>query len=501
MFKFLSLAAVSQAVLVAQQLVLLPLQIHSWGHETAALWLAVSALAAFVGASDLGLRNVAFAAVASGQTGARLHTLWTIIRAQVVVCGAIVGAISLLHFAPQAGPKWLFVWLLTTATALDGFFLIRAGLLEAAGLITVCEALFLTLAVSRLIMGPIAILVFHAGPLTLSALWVVSTIVVIGLQSRLRAAGQLSPLLGHWRFSGAAEAYREARWSASGPISSWTQIQLPVMVLQAFAPAALTSSFVAIRSVFSLVRAIIAQVARIASVRFVERAGTHGVESARALLLLLGGGFAWVASGISLGVFAENQMILGPLFALPHDNFVRIMTVTFAVSAIFSVHQIFSLALMRHGEFRLGGGASYLYMLGMTAVGVLAYALKNPYLLVFGLVASDAIFLAQVAWPFFLPAPGTKTAGDELRRARVSFALSMALWVALTIASWAAFWWYFAGHEVAAFSITRLAAALAVALLIVLAAAACFVGLSRRQILDLIGKGRTPLASSEPVSP
>jgi hypothetical protein len=488
MFKFLSLAAVSQAVLVTQQLVLLPLQIHFWGYEAAALWLAVSALAAFVGASDLGLRNVAFAAIAAGQTGAQLNTLWTIIRAQVLGCAAVIGVISFFYFGPEAGPKWLFVCFLSTAMALDGFFLIRVALLEAAGLITICEALFVVLAVSRVVVGSVAILIFHAGPLTLSAFWLASTIVVIALQSRLRAAGELSPLLGNWRLSGAGEAYREARWSASGPLSAWAQIQLPVMVLQAFAPAALTSSFVAIRSIFSLVRAIIAQVARIASVRFVESASGQGLESARALLLLLAGGFAWIASGISLGVFAENQMILGPLFALPHDNFVRIMTVTFAVSSIFSVHQIFSLALMRQGEFRLGGGASYFYILGMAVVGVLAFALKNPYLLLFGLVASDAIFLAQVAWPFFLSEPGAKTAGTALRRARVSFVLSMTLWVALTIAAWALFWWYFAQHEIVAFSFTRLVASLAIALLAVLAAAACFIALSRRQIRDLLSK-------------
>ncbi|MEJ0023485.1 MAG: hypothetical protein WDN76_08685 [Alphaproteobacteria bacterium] len=488
MFRFLSLAAVSQAVLVAQQLVILPMQIHAWGHETAALWLAVAALAAFVGVSDLGLRNVAFAAIASGQTGDRLSALWTVIRGQTVVCGAVVAAISLFHFAPQAGDKWWFVWLLTTATALDGFFLIRTSLLEAAGLITTCEALFLVLAVSRLVLGAVGIIFFHAGPATLSILWLASGLFSVALQSQLPAARKLAPVLGHWRLSGALDAYREARWSASGPIASWTQIQLPVMVLQAFAPPALTSSFVAIRSVFSLVRAIIAQVARIASVQFVERANAQGLESARALILLLAGGFAWIAAGISIGVFAENQMILGPLFALPHDNFVRIMTVTFAVSSIFSVHQIFSLALMRNGQFKRGGGASYLYMIGMIVVGVLAYAAKNPDLLVFGLVASDAIFLAQVVYPFFKPATEAQPAGEELRRARRSFVLSMALWVTLTIACWALFWAYFAGHQIAAFDIFRLASSLAIALLVVLAAAACFVGLSRHQIRDLLVK-------------
>ena len=110
MLRFLSIVTLSQTTLVAQQLLILPLQIHVWGHDTVAVWLAALALAAIVGSSDLGLKNAGFAAIAAGETGDKFATLWSVMRLQMLAAGLVTMGLSFLMFSGRIAPDQTSSW-------------------------------------------------------------------------------------------------------------------------------------------------------------------------------------------------------------------------------------------------------------------------------------------------------------------------------------------------------------------------------------------------------
>ena len=432
MLRFLSIVTLSQATLVAQQLLILPLQIHVWGHDTVAVWLAALALAAIVGSSDLGLKNAGFAAIAAGETGDKFATLWSVMRLQMLAAGLVTMGVSFAMFSGRIPPdQSIFLVILTAAAMMENYLGLRTPFLEALGRIAYAESAFLAMVATRLVVGVALIYFLHAGPVILSILWLASACMAVLIQAQFREVRTVAPLFRRWKFSHIRETYADARWSAATPLVVWAQIHLPVITLSSFAPAAIVSSFVALRTLYGLTRLIIQQISRIISIQYTRRVRQIGADNARAFLLLVAAGVAWLSAGAGLAIFAEKFWLTGPLFDIPKTPIVYLLILTLGISSTMSVHQLFALSMAREGAFSTSGTANYAYFLGVAGTCGLALLLKNMPLLVIGLAACDVMLLALIVH-FFLR--GER--GPLVRKAVPTFVLGMGLWVTLVGGGW-----------------------------------------------------------------
>ncbi len=435
MLRFLSYATLSQLAIIASQLVLLPLQIHSWGHDIVALWLSTLALTGILNVSDLGLRNAGFAALAANAPPERFSTLWTIMRGHMALATLAVLAVVAAWLAPRAGAEGsLFLFVLALAATAEVFLGLRVTFMEAKGLIAPAEALFFAMAGSRVVIAAALIGFFNAGPLLISLVWLLSAVGAVCAQSLFRFVRETSPAFGNWKLVDVATAYRDAAWSAATPLVQWAQVQAPVIALSVFAAPALVSSFVAIRALFGTMRSILQHVSRLASIKFGDWAREKGEGRANALLLLVGAFAAWIALGFGLALFAESFTITGKLFDLPRDNNVRIIAFAVTFSTILSVHSLFTLSLARFGRFALTGIANYAYFGVIALTCLLAATLGSMPVLLGGLVFADAGLLLLVVGVTM-----RREKEPAQQRARMTFFLAVASCLAVATVCWRLF--------------------------------------------------------------
>lgn len=435
MLRFLSLATLTQAATIGSQLLLLPLQIHIWGHDAVALWLSTLALSAVLGFCDLGLRNAGFAALATNAPVARFDTLWTIMRGHMVLATLIVLGIVAVWLAPRAGGEGtLFLFVLAVAASIEVLIGLRVTFMEAKGLITPAEAVSFGMAAARLVIGVALLATLKASPLVLSFVWLGTALAALFAQTVFSVVNVSSPIFGRWSLGGWRDAYADALWSTATPLTQWAQIHMPVVALSAFAPPALVSSFVALRSIFGLMRSILQQLSRLASIRYGEWARAWGEARAQASLQLVAAVAGWISLGFGLALFAESFTFTGRLFDLPPDNGVRLMALGLAFSSILSVHQLFTLSLARFGRFALTGAANYAYVAGVAVACVVAASMKDVVVLVAGLVLCDAALLAVAALVLL------RGSDDAfVRRSRLNFAATVLAGLAVSVLCWRVF--------------------------------------------------------------
>jgi hypothetical protein len=131
-------------------------------------------------------------------------------------------------------------------------------------------------------------------------------------------------------------------------------------------------------------------------------------------------------------VFSERQLFTGPVFDLPRNQMVLMLTLTLALSSMFAIHNIFTLSMARSGGITLSGAANYIYSIGMVAACGAAFLTKSVPILFFGAAACDVILLALIVRLFVSGAPGEAT-----RRGLRTFMGAMGMWVAAVGGGWA----------------------------------------------------------------
>ena len=178
LFRFFSFAVLTQLVLLLNQVVLLPIQLRQWGVATTATWYAAIALATMTTFADLGLRTAShvellrFVRDRDEAAGAQLQQVWGWIR--VLVC-----ALTLFLLLWSALDSWFHADLaqtlwkdcLTLAYAIETLLIVRIVYLDSLGHYSTAESTYFTFAVLRLGLALPALLVFHAQPQFLGALY------------------------------------------------------------------------------------------------------------------------------------------------------------------------------------------------------------------------------------------------------------------------------------------------------------------------------------------
>ena len=366
--RFLSIATLTQLLLVLNQLVLLPLQLRIWGSETTAHWNVAIAAAALILAADLGLRTTGHAALlrhfddrSDRRALGEFEVSWTGIRLLLIVAGAVlIGASMFWH---PGGGDTTVAWptLLVFAIWLEALMVARIMYLDTIGRYVEAELAYTAMLVCRLAASIGALLIFKAGPGALAIVHVGAAAAAILIQSLFCRDLPFLSLLSPFHVDQVGQMVALARIAAAEPLSLWLRLNLPVLVLATIAAPILVTTYVALRAIFGLVRNLVQQVARYTSVeQALERSGDDDVRASRTRVLLTGV-ITVAAAAAGVAVLIDHLRLVGRLLPGLDLQHYSLIATCFALPTAFVAYQLVQAQLMRAGRTAVIARRQYAY--------------------------------------------------------------------------------------------------------------------------------------------
>lgn len=344
--------AVTQAALVAHQLLLLPMQVMLWGMEGTAQWNAALAVATLLLAADLGLKAFGHSSIGpNNQAGGEAESftsVWAVLR--LLIAGFTLLALALtwaVHLWDDGlAPRWLG-WLILAAAA-ECMLIARGMYMDSVGLMARAEGCYALLLCVRLAVASFALLVFQAPPDALAIIYALCGLGSLAAQSlAVRSHPQLALTAGGFR-SIAPRTFRLLKYSPAYPVAYWCRFSLPVLVLSAAAPAAMVNAYVALRAVFGFGRAAIQHASRYASVQYALAVASpaglrrHHLRFWCVACVVLGTAFA-------LGVVLDGGYLLSKWVPGTSSSGYEWLSLTFALGAPFFANHLMIMVCMRTG--------------------------------------------------------------------------------------------------------------------------------------------------------
>jgi hypothetical protein len=427
--RFLSLTSATQLCLLANQLLLLPLQLRIWGHETTAQWFVVLAVANIASIADLGLRYAAhaqlIAAVRATDTAAAkaFGGVWMLTR--LLFVGVIFGLIAaqMLFQILSQQPAALWQPLLILALGLETLLIVRGAWLDSLGHFNRVEATYLAMAASRVTLAIAALAVFGATPMALALIFLLTAIgAVAGQEYWLRRL----PLLG-----GFAGKLRDIDRStaaviplvASEPALNWLRLSLPVIVFAAIADPLFVTSYVALRAIIGMARQVTSQLARYASITYVRQAGGDRAEQIALSAILA---CTLVGAGVAGLVLADHGRLLSLWLADAAPGAAGDIAASFAVTVAVLGYQVLNSILTRRGDIHGTARRNYVYIAASLAAAALAIVMHSiPAYLV--LLALPEVIIALL----YATAFGANVFRIASTHALAAIALLGLLWLAV----------------------------------------------------------------------
>lgn len=414
--QFASLAAMTQGVLLLNQVVLLPIQIRVWGTQGAAEWISIMAVAAVTSIADFGLRAAGHAELIRHANDPDDHEareefaqLWAWIRILITATTSLLLVGDFLYHHLYLGapyPVWRTA--LVLGIALEVLLGVRIGYLDSQGYYRESEAGYLTLAGARLFLALGALLIFHAQPFVLAWIWFFTGVYAIVQQGRLcNKIGRLrllEPIPS--RFS--PRTLATIRHTMADPCSSWVRINGPVVVLTAMgAPPYAIVIYAALRAVFGMARTTILQISRFASVEYVSLRQARQFELAEmhlTLMVLLAAFFASVAAAF---VVADNGRLATLWLKLNGTDFpvYELIALTFGLGNAFYAYQIAAGVCRRTGEVAEIAHRQYFYIACAAVFAVVGLVTKSLVLFLLLMLLADVL----IALSFMLGSVSTAT--------------------------------------------------------------------------------------------
>ena len=366
--QFFSLAALTQLVLMLNQVVLLPIQIRAWGNDLTASWYAALAIANIITVSDCGLRLAGHAELLQslrecpGKHAAAeyFRQIWAWIRILIVAATiALVLCEALYNIAFKGISYPLWKCALTLAFSLETILIVRIMYLDSLSFYRAAEATYFFFGALRLALSLLGLLIFNVQLSGLAWLFLASSVAAVAWQARTcRRAGTLRlfekppPKL-------AFNVLALTRHTLADPSSTWVRFSMPVLVIATLASPVAVTAYVALRAVFGAARITILQLARVASVEYLrirDMGRIQASESILGLFTLLAVAFG---TAFAAGVVTDNLRILSLWLTRFDRPTFQLIAVSFALSAPFYAYQILQSLMFRVG--RLNGLAGRLY--------------------------------------------------------------------------------------------------------------------------------------------
>jgi hypothetical protein len=402
-FGFFSFAALTQLVLLLNQIVLLPVQLRVWGTVTTASWYAAIALATITTFADLGLRTAGHAELlrfvndGDDAGGRYLQQIWGWIR--LLVCATTLFLLgSLLLQALLHGEESRAVWkgVLTVAFAIETLLTIRIVFLDSLGQYNEAELTYFAFAVLRFGLALPALLLFKLQPQGLAWLFLITAFAGIILQARLCKTLSVLRLLDPLPGTLSLATVARARHTMAEPLSNWLRLSLPVLVIASISTPAAVTMYVALRAVFGASRTTIQQLARVASVEYLRRRTAGHADQGRALLT----GFVQAANCFALAigglVIVDNLRLFGLLLKNSDRALFHMVVASFAFTCAFYSYQILVSVMFRVGNLAAVAYRQYAFVLYSAAFSVIAVLLKSLPVFLCLLVLSEMILAISI---------------------------------------------------------------------------------------------------------
>jgi hypothetical protein len=276
----------------------------------------------------------------------------------------------------------------------------------------------------------------------------------------------------------------------SDPLSNWTRLSLPVLVLASIAPAAAVTTYVALRALFGVVRASMQQVARMASYEFLRV--TQEDESAPGQAMLSGFLLAGSLFGAAFSfVFAaDNQRIVRLWLGNTDHSVFLAIAIPFGLGAPFYIYQLLLSIRVRTDDLSAIAHRQYSYVVFALA-GSAAGALSGSWRVYLWLMLA-----CEVALSLFIMSrlnePLLSAAGPASRRGF----RAAALWAVVLGAFWllvsADPYGVFSGRSLSAIGLSSLSTLLCLA-----AGMAGIAYLNRESLQALFSLGASRLRASK----
>ena len=448
--QFFSFAAMTQVILLLNQVVLLPMQIRLWGNKETALWYAAIALATATTFADLGLRTAGHVdllrLVRTKDPVAELEfaQLWMWIRVLVLLITAtlLLGDLvyRLWHGPGNAfGHGWaLGRALLTLAYAFETVLIIRIVYLDSLGEYSRAESSYFAFAAIRIGLAIPALLVFRIHSLGLCWLYFATSVLGLVLQGWLCHIPRQLHLFSRFPGKLSFRSCALARYTLAEPCANWFRLSLPVLVIAAIAPATTVTTFVALRAIYGAGRTTIQQVSRVASVEVLRFRATGRSKTGESLLAFFILAAALIGAAMACLVSVDNLRLLSLWLKHVDRPIFQNINLAFALSSPFYAYQVLVALSFRVGQLASMARRQYAYVLYSAAFAAAALTAKSlTVYLVLLVIAEMALSISFMAQQHIGGETGYKTKAGW-RGMAGSFAgtlLVLALWLGVRFAN------------------------------------------------------------------
>jgi hypothetical protein len=437
--QFFSFAAMTQVILLLNQVVLLPMQIRLWGNSETALWYAAIALATATTMADFGLRTAGHVELLwlvranDPDASAEFRQIWAWIRLLILLVTATLILAVLTYGALHGMGHWqLGRALLIMAYAIETLLIIRVVYLDSLGEYSSAESSYFFFAGTRFVLAVPALLLFRVHPVGLCWLFLGTSVFGLALQGWLCNIPRELRIFGRFPRRLSFSTCTLVRYTMAEPCANWARISLPVLVIGAIAPATAVTTYVALRAIYGAARTTIQQVARVASVEVLRLSGQRKWPQAESLLSLLLLVTGLIGTALASAVVLDNMRLLSLWLKHFDRQLFQNINLSFALSSPFYGYQIIVALSFRIGKLARSARRQYAYLVysALFAISALVVRSLDVYL---GLLIVAEIVLSIS----FLG--GQYIAGDTSHRSNAgrraltiafaSFVLVSALWI------------------------------------------------------------------------
>ena len=399
----LTLTTGTQVCLLANQLLTLPLQIRAWGAGTTTAWIVTASVAGLVGINDLGLRNAGHASLLDSTrrhdraASLEFRAVWALTRALMIGLTLLLLATWTLvgGLRGHALPPWAY--LMTAALGIDTLLIIRGMWLDTLGHFNKVEAVFLVFVAARVLLNVALLGLVGVRPEAFASVMLATSMAALLVQAvAFRRPASLSLLSG---------GFSELRWRGlrvvpyvlSEPATNYARISLPVVVLASMTSPRFITTYVALRAVFGLARQVTNQLARFASVGYVQharrdraRAETIAVQS-----ILMSTTIGCAVASIAI---VDKGRLLRLWLGTGDPAAADTIALFFAVPAVTYGYQVMTGILTRSGEVANVARGQYTFLAGSLVAASIGWLTGSAVLYLALVALQEAIIAGQFAF-------------------------------------------------------------------------------------------------------
>ncbi|CAM6054511.1 unnamed protein product [Sphagnum tenellum] len=368
--------------------------LHTWGHEVAAQWFVIVALANLTNVFDLGMHNAGHSQLLAGLAGDHaaanaFRQTWALTR--LTIFG--MTALFIMYQCMIGTPFLLLTCIMICSAAIDTTLGARGLWFDTLGHFIRVEGAILVMTILRLSLSITALIIFKAPPIIIA--WINLLISISGIV--IQRALLRSPLLGF-----TAGGFADLNWNSlaiirlvvADPLCNWVRTSLPVIIFAVIAPSAVVTTYVALRAVFGLARQVSWQITRYASVRYIQHMNDDK-KWAEQLVVRAIQATVVIGVGVSTVAIVDQGRLIRTWIGFISDDESSIV-LSFAFGTIGFGYYVITNVMMRFGEVAGVAKRQYIYLVAALLTAVITRFFHTNATVYLCLLAGQEILIAAL---------------------------------------------------------------------------------------------------------